>query len=226
MKINITELIANPNNPRKISKDKKARLKQSILLFPKMLYYRDITVNKENMVLGGNQRTDILKEILKSSPMDWILTMSENEKWKLLSPSQQEQAVDYWKEWVKDPVVEVSVAENLTEKEEKEYIFKDNEEYGEYDFDRLTKMYDQINLVNFGFDEGLFYDASEYDTVVKKNKLSKSAKKINVLMFGKNSVAVTKNEYAELVEQYENYVDEIGVDFGFIKFLFNKLNQE
>lgn len=45
-------------------------------------------------------------------------------------------------------------------------------------------------------------------------------------MFGKNSVAVTKNEYAELVEQYENYVDEIGVDFGFIKFLFNKLNQE
>lgn len=226
MKINITELIANPNNPRKISKDKKARLKQSILLFPKMLYYRDITVNKENMVLGGNQRTDILKEILKSSPMDWILTMSENEKWKLLSSSQQEQAVDYWKEWVKDPVVEVSVAENLTEKEEKEYIFKDNEEYGEYDFDRLTKMYDQINLVNFGFDEGLFYDASEDDTVVKKNKLSKSAKKINVLMFGKNSVAVTKNEYAELVEQYENYVDEIGVDFGFIKFLFNKLNQE
>ena len=80
MKINITELIANPNNPRKISKDKKARLKQSILLFPKMLYYRDITINKENMVLGGNQRTDILKEILKSSPMDWILTMSENEK--------------------------------------------------------------------------------------------------------------------------------------------------
>ena len=78
MKINITELIANPNNPRKISKDKKARLKQSILLFPKMLYYRDITINKENMVLGGNQRTDILKEILKSSPMDWILTMSEN----------------------------------------------------------------------------------------------------------------------------------------------------
>lgn len=226
MKINITELIANPNNPRKISKDKKARLKQSILLFPKMLYYRDITINKENMVLGGNQRTDILKEILKSSPMDWILTMSENEKWKLLSPSQQEQAVDYWKEWVKDPVVEVSVAENLTEKEEKEYIFKDNEEYGEYDFDRLTKMYDQINLVNFGFDEGLFYDASEDDIVVKKNKLSKSAKKINVLMFGKNSVAVTKNEYAELVEQYENYVDEIGVDFGFIKFLFNKLNQE
>lgn len=226
MKINVTELIANPNNPRKISKDKKARLKQSILLFPKMLYYRDITINKDKIILGGNQRTDVLKEVLKSSPMDWILTLSENEKWKQLSPSQQEQVVDFWKEWVKNPLVEVSIAEDLTEKEEKEYIFKDNEEYGEYDFDRLTKMYDQINLVNFGFDEDLFYDASEDDTVVKKNKLSKSAKKINVLMFGKNSVAVTKAEYAELVEQYEDYVDEIGVDFGFIKFLFNKLNQE
>lgn len=225
MKINVTELVANPNNPRKISKEKKLRLKQSILLFPKMLEYRDITINKDKVVLGGNQRTDILKEILNSSPMDWILTMSENEKWKKLNPAQQEKVVDYWKGWVENPLVEVSEAKDFTEKEEKEYVFKDNEEFGEYDYDRLAKMYDTVSLVNFGFDEGLFYDPSEDDTIVKKNKLAKSAKKINVLMFGKNSVAVTKREYSELVEQYEKYVDEIGVDFGFVKFLFNKLQK-
>lgn len=222
MKIKVTELVANPSNPRKISKEKKVRLKQSILLFPKMLYYRDITINKDKVVLGGNQRTDILKEILNSSPMDWILTMSENEKWKKLSPAQQEKVVDYWKEWVENPLVEVSEANNLTDKEEKEFVFKDNEEFGEYDYDRLAKMYDQVSLINFGFDEGLFYDPSEEDGVLKKMKNSASSKKSNVLTFGKNSIAITKNEYETLLNIYNSYVDEEGVDFGFIKYLINR----
>lgn len=222
MKINVTELVGNPNNPRKISKEKKMRLKQSILLFPKMLEYRDITINKDKMVLGGNQRTDILKEILNSSPMDWILCMSENEKWNKLNPAQQEKIVDYWKEWTENPMVEVSEAKDFTEKEEKEYIFKDNEEYGEYDYDRLSKMHDQVTLINFGFDEGLFYDPSEDETIARK-KECKVGRKINILMFGKNSIAVTKGEYNELVNQYEKYVDDMGVDFGFVNYLLNNL---
>lgn len=223
MKINVTELVANPNNPRRISKEKKTRLKQSILLFPKMLDYRDITINKEKMVLGGNQRTEILKEILNSSPMDWILIMSGNEKWKKLNPAQQEKIVDYWKEWVENPMVEVSEAKDFTEKEEKEFVFKDNEEYGEYDYDRLAKLHDQVTLINFGFDEGLFYDPSEDETIEKKRASGKSGKKINVLVFGKNSIAATKREYNELVAKYEKYVDDTGVDFGFVNYLLNKL---
>lgn len=224
MKINVTELVANPNNPRKISKEKKMRLKQSILLFPKMLYYRDITINKDKMVLGGNQRTEILKEILNSSPLDWILAMSENEKWKKLNPAQQENVVDYWKKWVENPMVEVSEAKGFSEKEEKEFIYKDNEEYGEYDYDRLFKMYDQVTLINFGFDEGLFYNPEEDETVLKKTKFCKTGKRINVLNFGKNSIAVTKTEYDELVEQYEKYVDDMGVDFGFVNYLIKKIH--
>ena len=37
MKKNINELKPNPINPRKISKDKRQKLKLSIFLFPKML---------------------------------------------------------------------------------------------------------------------------------------------------------------------------------------------
>lgn len=225
MKINVTELVANPNNPRKISKEKKLRLKQSILLFPKMLEYRDITINKDKVVLGGNQRTDILKEILNSSPMDWILTMSENEKWKKLNPAQQEKVVDYWKGWVENPLVEVSEAKDFSEKEEKEYVFKDNEEFGEYDYDRLAKMYDTVSLVNFGFDEGLFYDPSEEDGTLRKMKNSASCKKSNVFTFGKNSIAITKKEYETLIDIYNSYVDDEGVDFGFIKYLINRKKQ-
>lgn len=226
MKVNVSELIANPNNPRKISKAKKERLKQSILLFPKMLYYRDITIKKDKMVLGGNQRTEILKEILNSTPMDWILAMSENEKWKKFTTLQQESAVDYWKEWVKNPVVEVSVAENLTEKEEKEYIYKDNEEFGEFDYDRLAKLYDEVTLVNYGFDENLFYHEENDENIIKKTNVGTHGKKINVLTFGKNSIAVNKTEYDVLVDEYDNYVEENGVDFGFVNYLLNKIDKE
>lgn len=62
MKKNINELKHNPINPRKISKDKRQKLKLSIFLFPKMLLYRDIVVAEdESTVLCGNQRFDILK---------------------------------------------------------------------------------------------------------------------------------------------------------------------
>lgn len=60
MKKDIKELIINPINPRKIVVGQKRRLQQSIMLFPKMLYYRDIIVNKDNVVLAGNQRTTIM----------------------------------------------------------------------------------------------------------------------------------------------------------------------
>ena len=71
MKIKIEELVINPINPRKIRIEQKRRLQQSIMLFPKMLGIRDIIVNKENVVLAGNQRTSVLKEITNTTPLDW-----------------------------------------------------------------------------------------------------------------------------------------------------------
>lgn len=224
MKKNINELKHNPINPRKISKDKRQKLKLSIFLFPKMLLYRDIVVAEdESTVLCGNQRFDILKEILNSTPVDWMLSLDESEKWKKLSATKQEEVIDFWKSWVENPVVKVTVSKDLTEDEKKELTIKDNNEYGEYDYDKLTKMYDEVTLVGFGFDESIFYKVDEDETVLRKNQYSKGAKKINVLVFGKNSVAVTKQEYDKLVEVYDSYVDELGVDFGFVRYLLNKL---
>ena len=224
MKKNINELKPNPINPRKISKDKRQKLKLSIFLFPKMLLYRDIVVAEdESTVLCGNQRFDILKEILNSTPVDWMLSLDESEKWKKLSATKQEEVIDFWKSWVENPVVKVTVSKDLTEDEKKELTIKDNNEYGEYDYDKLTKMYDEVTLVGFGFDESIFYKVDEDETVLRKNQYSKGAKKINVLVFGKNSVAVTKQEYDKLVEVYDSYVDELGVDFGFVRYLLNKL---
>ena len=217
MKVDVRELSINPINPRKIVLGQKRRLQQSIMLFPKMLYYRDIIINKDKVVLAGNQRTTILKEIITSSPMDWMIILQENEKWQALTEKQRDVVIEYWKKWIEEPIIDVTEIE-LNEEEEKELIIKDNNEFGEFNYDKLQQIYDEINLVNFGFDEALFYNPEEDDTVLTKIKGSTPVK-INMLSFGKNVVAVTKEEYETLVERYNDYVDATGVNFGFVKSL-------
>lgn len=218
MKKNVSELIINPINPRRIRVEQKKRLQQSMMLFPKMLQVRDIIVNKDNVVLAGNQRTSILKEIVNTSPLDWMVILQDNEKWSEATESQREAIVDYWKGWIENPEIEVTVADNLSEEEEKELIIKDNQEYGEFDYDVLLHLYDDVNLINFGMDEALFYNPDEDDTVVAKIKGS-TPKKIDMLTFGKNGCSVTKEVYDLLVKKYNEYIDMMGVNYGFVKSL-------
>lgn len=58
----ITEVKANPNNPRIIKDDKFAKLVKSIQEFPEMLKLRPIVVNEDMVVLGGNMRLKACKE--------------------------------------------------------------------------------------------------------------------------------------------------------------------
>lgn len=217
MKKNISELVINPINPRKIRIEQKKRLQQSIMLFPKMLGVRDIIINKDNVVLAGNQRTAILKEIVNTTPLDWMVVLQDNEKWSGINELERERILDYWKQWTENPEVSVTVAE-LTEDEEKELIIKDNQEYGEFDYNVLLHLYDDVNLINFGMDEGLFYNPDEDDTVVAKIKGS-TPKKIDMLTFGKNACSVTKEVYDVLVRKYNAYIDMMGVNYGFVKSL-------
>jgi len=61
-KVKISEVIANPNNPRLIKDDKFKKLVKSIQDFPDMLNVRPIVVNKDMVVLGGNMRLKAIKE--------------------------------------------------------------------------------------------------------------------------------------------------------------------
>lgn len=69
-KVKISEVKANPNNPRIIKDDKFAKLVQSIKDFPQMLEIRPIVVNSDMVVLGGNMRLRACKEAgLKEVPI-------------------------------------------------------------------------------------------------------------------------------------------------------------
>ena len=68
----LSEIKANPNNPRLIKDDKFKKLVKSIQEFPKMMDLRPMVVNSDNIVLGGNMRLKALKELgYKDIPNSW-----------------------------------------------------------------------------------------------------------------------------------------------------------
>lgn len=69
-KAKLSDIKANPNNPRLIKDDKYKKLVKSIQGFPQMLEIRPIVVNDDMVVLGGNMRLKACKEAgLKEVPV-------------------------------------------------------------------------------------------------------------------------------------------------------------
>lgn len=69
----LSEIKANPNNPRIIKDDKFKKLKKSIEDFPKMMDLRPIIVDNNMMILGGNMRLKALADLgYKEIPDTWV----------------------------------------------------------------------------------------------------------------------------------------------------------
>ena len=77
----VSEVKANPNNPRIIKDDKFKKLVQSIKDFPEMLELRPIVVNNDGIVLGGNMRLKACKEAgLKEVPVIKASELTEEQQ--------------------------------------------------------------------------------------------------------------------------------------------------
>jgi ParB-like chromosome segregation protein Spo0J len=77
----LSEIRANPNNPRLIKDDKFAKLVESIRTFPEMLKLRPIVVNDDNIVLAGNMRLKACKEAgLKTVPVIKASELTEEQQ--------------------------------------------------------------------------------------------------------------------------------------------------
>jgi hypothetical protein len=77
----LSEIRANPNNPRLIKDEKFAKLVESIRTFPEMLKLRPIVVNDDKIVLGGNMRLKACKEAgLKTVPVIKASELTEEQQ--------------------------------------------------------------------------------------------------------------------------------------------------
>ena len=115
IKIKVSEIKSNINNPRLIKDQKFSKLVDSIKEFPKMMNLRPIVVDENNVILGGNMR---FKASIKAG----------------------------FKE------VYALRAEDLTEKEKKEFIIKDNVGFGEWDWDILGNEWNVQQLGDWGLE--------------------------------------------------------------------------
>lgn len=71
--IKLSDIKANPNNPRVVRDERFAKLCKSIQEFPKMMSLRPIVVDANSVVLGGNMRLRALQHLkYKEVPDDWI----------------------------------------------------------------------------------------------------------------------------------------------------------
>jgi len=81
VKVKLTDIKPNPNNPRIIKDEKFRQLVQSIKDFPAMLELRPIVVNDENVILGGNMRLRACKEAgLKEVPIIKASELTEQQQ--------------------------------------------------------------------------------------------------------------------------------------------------
>lgn len=84
-KMKISDIKANPNNPRIIKDDKFKNLVQSVKDFPEMLELRPIVVNKDMIILGGNMRYKACKEAwLKEIPVIVADNLTEEQEREFL----------------------------------------------------------------------------------------------------------------------------------------------
>lgn len=61
LELKLSEIIPNEENPRKITTNNLEKLKKSVKDFPEMLELREIVIDENNIILGGNQRYKALK---------------------------------------------------------------------------------------------------------------------------------------------------------------------
>jgi ParB-like chromosome segregation protein Spo0J len=135
----VSQLKANPTNPRIIKDDKFKKLVESLRGFPEMMEKRPMVcvtdVDGKMFPLGGNMRLRAIQELgMKEIPDTWV-----------------------------------TLADDWTEDKRKEFTIKDNASFGEWNWDDLANEWDAELLADWGVDVPVFDDYSDKNEEVDVN---------------------------------------------------------
>lgn len=158
--IDLFKLEENAENPRKITDSKADKLIDSILIFPRMLEIRPIVIDDTFKILGGNMRFKALQAIANMSTSEISANLSKCPGYNDKTELERDTLLNYWVHWINRPVVYVINASELSQKERKEFIIKDNTGFGEWDWSRLSTDWDLSELENWGVDLPAEWDVS------------------------------------------------------------------
>lgn len=183
--VDLSSVRVNKKNPRTISKEKFAKLINSLLSLPKMLEIRPVAVDAKGVALGGNMRYRALSEIAKMSEADLRKRIDTIRDVKKKTDAERASLLDYWLKWIAKPVVTVVDVSTLTAAEQKEFIIKDNGDFGQWDYDALANDWNADDLNDWGVDvwqnkevDDVFKDKTEAPTGGSSAPLSPEAAEI------------------------------------------------
>lgn len=225
MKVNIQQLIPNPANPRVIKDSQFKSLVTSLLVFPEMLSFRPLVVNKKNEVLGGNQRLRALLAISQMEESEIRSRIENSSDGKKMGKKKINECVSFWVSFVDSPSVEVNVVD-WNDHQQRQFIIKDNATFGEWDWDALANEWDNNELIEWGVpvwnpeEKGYqeYEDDEEMfpDTGVESNLVQKDSVK-----FGRHRIFMTKEEAELLEEKLMEYINRYQNTIGFFNWLIN-----
>lgn len=150
--VELSKVRLNGKNPRTITAPKFQKLINSLLSLPKMLEIRPIAVDAKGVALGGNMRFRALSEIAKMSEADLRKRLDTIRDVQKKTAKERTALLDYWVKWIGNPVVTVVDASTLTPAEQKEFIIKDNGDFGSWDYDALANEWNADDLNDWGVD--------------------------------------------------------------------------
>lgn len=150
--VKLSQVKINSDNPRTITKEKFNKLINSILVFPKMLELRPIVVDNKMSALGGNMRTEALRAISKMSVEEIAQRLHGIADFVEKSEGERKVLVDYWENWLDNPIAFIIKASELSASERRQFMIKDNASFGQWDFDALANKWDNKKLDDWGVD--------------------------------------------------------------------------
>lgn len=151
-KVKLSQIEVNRANPRSITDKRFAKLINSLLELPQMLEIRPIVVDDSGVVLGGNMRFRALTAIKGMSEQEVVERITKSRNIKKKPKKEQDKIINYWKGFLEEQSVTVVKASNLTDAEKKEFIIKDNGDFGQWDYDMLADCWDADDLCDWGVD--------------------------------------------------------------------------
>lgn len=161
--IKISQVHVNSANPRKIKDWKFDKLVDSVLVLPKMLTLRPVVVDNTMTVLGGNMRYRALCTIADFDEQEIRNRLNSSKDFQDKTQVERDTLVEYWLAWKDNPTIEVANAANLSDAEKREFIIKDNVNFGEWDFDTLANEWDNEELDDWGVDVWQDNHTGEHD---------------------------------------------------------------
>lgn len=190
--MDIKKLIDNPNNVKIHTQEQIELIKKSI---DKLGFNSIVVIDEENMILAGHGRVLALKETgEKTVPCLKISNLSEEEKLQIMMMDNTS-------------VLMTGIDEEMAK------LVIEKLELAEADLEltglSLEKI-SELKIEDLDIPEVLAIDKQQNE-ISRETSLK--------LTFGTRKVIITDEELERLEAKYKEYINEMGVDFGFVSYL-------